>query len=314
MTTFIGESQKIDTFVLYFKNCLIMKTKVLLLALFIISIAMKSDKSAYTLFNSKGKTVKYEKLIKTAAEADIVFFGESHNNPVCHWLELQITKDLFELRKDKLVVGAEMFEADNQLVLSEYVNGRIKSKSFESQARLWPNYKTDYKPLVKFARDNNLDFVATNIPRRYASIVYKSGFEGLDSLSKEAKNFFPPSPIKYDPGLDCYKEMMSMSGMGGMGRGKPNPNFPKAQAIKDATMAFFILKNWSQGQLFLHYNGSYHSDMYQGIVWYLKKEMPELKIITISSVQQKDIEKLEEEYLDQANFIICIPDDMTTTY
>ncbi len=91
-----------------------MKVRILRLAVFIVSIAMKSDKPAYILYNSKGKAASYEKLIKAAAEADIVFFGESHNNPICHWVELQITKDLFELKKDKLVLGAEMFEADNQ--------------------------------------------------------------------------------------------------------------------------------------------------------------------------------------------------------
>jgi len=291
-----------------------MKTKILLLAVFIISIAMKSDKPAYILFDSKGKATKYEKLIKTAAEADIVFFGELHNNPICHWLQLQITKDLFEIKKEMLVLGAEMFESDNQLLLTEYVTGQITKKSFERQARLWPNYKTDYKPLVEFAKDNDLEFIATNIPRRYASVVHKGGFEALDSLSDEAKNYYPPLPIMYDPGLDCYKNMMGMGGMSGMGKSKPNPNFPKAQAVKDATMAYFILKNWSEGVTFLHYNGSYHSDNHESIVWYLKQVNPELKILTITSIQQEDIKKLDEEYFDQADFIICIPEDMTTTY
>ncbi len=207
-----------------------------------------------------------------------------------------------------------MFESDNQLVLTEYVTGQITKRNFEGQARLWPNYKTDYKPLVEFAKENKLSFIATNIPRRYASVVHKSGFEGLDSLSNEAKNYYPPSPIIYDPGLDCYKKMMGMSGISGMGKSKPNPNFPKAQAVKDATMAYFILKNWSEGETFLHYNGSFHSDIYQGIVWYVKQANPDLKIITITSVHQDDIGKLEEEYYNQADYIICIPEDMTTTY
>ncbi len=292
-----------------------MKTKILLLAVFIISIAMKSDKPAYTLFDSKGKAVKYEKLIKAAGEADIVFFGESHNNPICHWLQLQITKDLFELKKENLVLGAEMFEADNQLVLTEYVNGQITKRNFEGQARLWPNYKTDYRPLVIFAKDNNLDFIATNIPRRYASVVYKHGFEELDSLSDEAKKYFSPLPIVYDTSLISYKEMMEVEGKGMMQEEcEPDTMLPMAQAVKDATMAYFILNNWSDGQTFLHYNGSYHSDIYEGIVWYVKQENPNLKIITITSVHQADIEKLEEEYLDQADYIICIPDDMTNTY
>ncbi len=291
-----------------------MKTKLSLLVILIITLAMKSDKAAYTLFDSNGKAVNYEKMIKAAEKADIVFFGELHNNPICHWLELQIAGDMFELKRKNLVLGAEMFETDNQLIITEYVCGKIKQKSFESQARLWPNYKTDYKPLLEFAKDNQLEFIATNIPRRYASVVNTSGFEGLDSLSNEAKSYYPPLPILYDPEIACYKKMMDMGEMSGMGKSKPDPNFPKAQAIKDATMAYFILRNWSNGKTFLHYNGSYHSDNYEGIVWYLKQEKPDLKIVTITSVQQKDTDKLDEENMGKADYILCIPDDMTTTY
>jgi uncharacterized iron-regulated protein len=29
--------------------------------------------------------------------------------------------------------------------------------------QLWSNYQTDYRPLVDFAKENNLRFIATNI-------------------------------------------------------------------------------------------------------------------------------------------------------
>jgi uncharacterized iron-regulated protein len=86
----------------------------------------------------------------------------------------------------------------------------------------------------------------------------------------------------------------------------------KSQAVKDATMAYFILKN-KKGP-FLHFNGSYHSQNYEGISWYLKKGDPNLKIATIHSVEQDSIDKLEEANKNTADFIICIPTDMTKTY
>jgi len=91
-------------------------------------------------------------------------------------------------------------------------------------------------------------------------------------------------------------------------------NLPKAQAIKDATMAYFILKNWQQGKLFFHYNGSYHSDRHQGIVWHLMVQNPKLKILTITTVSQKDISTISEETKKLADFIVVVPEDMTTTY
>ena len=285
------------------------KFQIVFVVTFFVFTAFKADKSAYFLFNKSGKDIKYEKMLKEAEDADIVLFGESHDNPISHWLQLELTKDLYDLKKDNLVLGAEMFETDNQVILDEYLSDRISQSSFESEARLWPNYKTDYKPLVEFAKKNKLNFVASNVPRRYAALVNKKGFEGLEELSDEAKAFLPPLPVKYDAELNCYKSMMEMEGMGA----HVTPNFPKAQAIKDATMAHFILKNWSPGQLLIHYHGSYHSENYEGIYWYLKQANPDLKIVTIHTVSQDEISELIKENTGKADFTICVDEDMTKT-
>ncbi len=285
------------------------KFQFLFVLLFFVFAAFKSDKPAYFLFNKEGKTVKYSKMLKEIEGADIVLFGESHDNPISHWLQLEVTKNIFELKGEKLVLGAEMFESDNQVLLNEFLDSLIPQRSFEAEARLWPNYKTDYKPLVEFANKNRLRFVATNVPRRYASMVNSTGFEGLESLSDEAKLFIPPLPINYDAELNCYKSMLEMEGMGD----HVNENFPKAQALKDATMAYFILKNWSAGQLLLHYHGSYHSDNFESIYWYLKQQNPNLKIVTITTVSQDSVSELTEENFGLADFTVCVDDDMTKT-
>jgi len=272
--------------------------------------AFKSDKPAYQIFSKEGKAVKFKKLVNAAQQADIVFFGELHNNPIDHWLQLELTKELFASKGKDLVLGAEMFETDNQLLIDEYFNGDIKRSNFEKEIRLWNNYKTDYKPLLEFAKDSSLKFIASNVPRRYAALVSSKGFDGLDSLSSQAKEYIARLPIAYDGELSGYKNMLEMM------KDMPhfNANIPKAQALKDATMAQFILTNWSVGKLFLHYNGSYHSDDFQGIVWYLLQANPNLKIVTISSTEQKEIKELEESYLNKADFIVVIPESMTKTY
>ncbi len=285
--------------------------KLLFLPLILSLVAFKNDRPAYILFNSKGKDIKYEKMLRELEEADIVLFGEYHNDPICHWLQHELTKDLFATKDSLLVLGAEMFERDNQLLLDEYLNKRFNDKKFEADARLWNNYKTDYKPLVEFARDNQLPFIATNIPRRYASMVYAGGFEALEDLSETAKTYFAAFPIPYDPELNCYQSMMGGSPMGG---GHGNDNLPKAQAIKDATMAESILANWTKGKLFLHYNGAYHSDNFESIVWYLNHYQPELTIKTISVTYFQHPDSISEEDFSKADFLIAIPENMTKTY
>jgi hypothetical protein len=118
-----------------------------------------------------------------------------------------------QYKKPGSCFGAEMFESDNQLILDEYLQGLISQSRFEAEARLWPNYRTDYKPLVELARENKLRFVATNIPRRYASVVNSKGFEGLDELSEQAKLCCRPLPVIYNPDLKAYSSMLEMEGM-----------------------------------------------------------------------------------------------------
>lgn len=274
--------------------------------LLLVSISgFAQEKSPYQLYDLKGKKVSYKKLLQSAENAEVVLFGEYHNNSIVHWLQLELTKDLFE--KKPLVLGAEMLEADNQKQVNQYLAGEINQKQLDSTARLWPNYVTDYKPLVDFAKEKKLKFIATNIPRRYASMVFKNDFQALDNLTDEEKSWIAPLPIPFDINLPGYQAMMKMMEHAG-------EKMPKAQAIKDATMAHFIYKNLEKNSVFIHYNGTYHSDNFEGINWYLKKLQENISIITVSTVEQDDISKLDKENYTKADYILVIDIDTTKTY
>lgn len=246
-------------------------------------------------------------MLKKVAQKEYVFFGEQHNSAISHWLQLELTKDLRE--KKDLVIGLEMFERDNEAALQQYLQGEIDYDGLDTLARLWPNYKTDYAPIINFAKDHKIACHSTNIPRRYASMIYNfGGFGALDSISAEEKSWIAPLPIPFDPDLPRYQNILTM--MGGHG----SPDLVKAQAIKDATMAHFILKHQKPNHTFLHLNGAYHSDFHEGIIWYLMQSNPEINYTTITTVEQKDINKLEDEFLQSADFIICVDEDVTKTY
>lgn len=280
--------------------------RTLTLVLLLIAGNLMGQKPAYVIYNSKGKKVSYNKMIKELAKKDIVLFGELHDNPIAHWLQYEATSELD--KKRELVLGAEMLEADNQDFLDNYLKDSISYKQLDSLARLWTNYKTDYAPLVDYAKDNKIPFVATNIPRRYAKMVFRGGFEALDTLSVQEKEWIATLPIPFDSELPTYKNILVMMGDHG------SPELVKAQAIKDATMAHFILNNYQESKLFIHYNGAYHSDNYEGILWYLKQERTDLNYGTITTVSQENIGKLSNENKNVADFIICVDSDMTTTY
>lgn len=275
---------------------------------FLMMAFKKPEPVAYKWFDKNGKEVEWKEVVKHCSSNEVVFFGELHNNPITHWLQLKLTQDLYD-KNNQLVLGAEMFEADQQSIMNEYLSKVLPEKNFEAEMRLWTNYKTDYKPLLSFALEKGLPFIATNVPRRYASIVSKKGKDELIKITAESKKFLCPLPYEVDTTLPGYVEIMKMN----MGHGS-NLNMVYAQALKDATMAYFIQKNIKEKGLFLHYNGAYHSDNYEGIVYYLKKNNSKLSIATLSTVSQKEVNKLEKENLGKADFILVVDEQMTTTH
>lgn len=274
---------------------------------FIATSLLAQPVKPYQIYTGKGKKISFEKMVRKLDKADVVLFGEFHNNSIGHWLQWKLAGKL--AKNKQLVLGAEMFEADNQKPLSAYVEGALSEEAFYEQVRLWDNFKTDYAPLVALAQEKGLPFIATNVPRRYASQVYKSGVESLTDLPAQEKAWIAPLPFPYDGDLPGYQKMLTM-----FDSEHVNENLPKAQAIKDATMAFFIDQHVSKGQLFLHFNGSYHSDRYEGIVWYLRHYNPSLKVVTLTMVEQEDVNGFQRAHLDLADFIIAIDSDIPKTF
>jgi len=70
---------------------------------------LQAQKPAYTIFDSDGKKVKYEKVVQEASGADVILFGELHNNPISHWLQLELTRDLYGKPGRELVLASECF-------------------------------------------------------------------------------------------------------------------------------------------------------------------------------------------------------------
>ena len=266
------------------------------------------DKPACRLFDRSGAETRYSTMLDHLAESAVVLFGELHIDPIVHWLQFEVTKDLFSRVRERLIIGAEMFEADDQIIIDEYMAGTIGHDNLAAEAKVWDNYETDYRPIVEFAHNHGIPFIGTNIPRRYARLVSSSGLGALEELSGQAKQWIAPLPIPLDLKSPTYRDLLDL----GTAHGMDEENFLAAQAIKDATMAHFILTNHSPERLFIHLNGEYHSRRYGGIFWYLKQAQPDLAIVTITSVEGKTLDFLDD-YRDVADYTLVIPQSMTRT-
>lgn len=292
-----------------------MKSTALLFIAVLSQVLFAQDLPAYKIYNARGKEVSFKTMSTKANQVELVLFGEFHDNPIAHWLQLELTQSMFEQHRENLQLGFEMFEQDQQAVLSAYVSNQsnIEEDQLKDTLRLWLNYQTDYAPLIEFAKTNQLNCVASNIQRKYASLLFKKGRAALDTLPENIKDEMAPLNFAFDTTLSQYQAMKQMGAHMGPGAGW---RMVEAQAIKDATMAHFILNNpWRNAQtVHLHFNGAYHSDFYQGIMWYVKQEAPQMRILTISTVSQENISELDKEHLGRADFIICVPANMTSTH
>ena len=279
------------------------------------SFTLRGDRPAYRLFTAAGQPADYDQMIQELAQADVVLFGEQHNDALAHWLELQVAKDLLKLKKPgQLVIGMEMFERDVQPLVAQYAAGTLADTAFERQARPWPNYATDYRPLLQFVRENHVPIVGTNAPRPFAQAVARGSLKALEKLTAADRALLAPLPLKVDYDLPGYKNMAAMFGGDSKAHGGGAQNIIQAQALKDATMAHFIQTSCSAGQTLLHLNGSYHSDHHDGIVAWLRQYAPKLRVKTLSVVTQEQLQQLEKEQVTVADFVVVVPGDAGKSY
>lgn len=275
-----------------------------------------SDRPAYVIYDSKGRQTTYRRMLDAAADSDVCLFGELHNDPISHWMELNLVEDLHRLKPGRLTVGAEMWERDNQATLDEFLrDSLIDLDTYNENSRMWPNYATDYQPVLAYAAAEGIPFVATNIPRRYARMVAQQGIGILDSLDAGARAYLPEGPVAvpYDEGIYALLGE-SFKQMSGMPMKKSDiRHYVEAQAIKDATMAYWIDRNLTPGSTFFHFHGELHSALRSGIAHYLRQYAPGKRIVTISVQEASDPVNYKPR-MERADFLIIVPETMTKTY
>ncbi|KAG2494651.1 hypothetical protein HYH03_007167 [Edaphochlamys debaryana] len=155
-----------------------------------------------------------------AAPYDVVLLGEYHDDAVAHHLQLLVLRHMLGVdapapsaaasgsggssspgsgpggARRPVALSLEMFERDVQAVMDEYLAGVITEADLMKDARPWPNYTTDYAPLVAAAKKAGARVVCANAPRRHVSLVGRSGSEALSALPEGSRAHLPPLPLR----------------------------------------------------------------------------------------------------------------------
>ena len=280
----------------------------LVLTVALVNMAQANSEN-YRIFDAKGNPATFEDIVKAIEKTDVVFLGEQHDDTTAHALQMQIFKAVFEkyAKEKRVTLSMEMFERDVQLVLDEYLEDLISETHFISSSRAWGNYKTDYRPLVEFAKANKLDVVAANAPRRYVNMVSRLGRDSLNQLSSDAKKWLAPLP--YGEASEAYtKKFVAL--MGGMTDSVTpmlhNPQL-NSQSLWDATMAFSIseyLKRQKKA-LIVHLNGSFHTENRLGTVEHLLKYRSKTRVLVVTIKYEDDFKNFDKtKHTDLGDFVI----------
>ena len=139
-----------------------------------------------------------EEVVRAAGDHDVVLVGECHDDPTAHRLEILLLQRLFAKhgKTRNVMLSLEMFETDVQLTLDEYLRGEIRERDMLTDCRPWVNYSCR-RPLVEFARANNIPVIAANAPRRYVSSVGRAGTHALGLSHTGESNSFTPRPCRH---------------------------------------------------------------------------------------------------------------------
>lgn len=230
------------------------------------NVVSQTDSNAlYTVFDSSGNRISTEVLIDRLGAADVVFLGEFHDDSVGHAFQMEVFRRVFEKygSERRVALSLEMFERDVQYVLDEYLKGLISEDHFLASSRPWKNYKTDYRPLVEFAKENRLPVIAANAPRRYVNMVSRNGRDSLNLLSKSARRSLAPLPFGRSSAEYENKFRALMTNMpAASGRNANVDNILESQTLWDATMAYWISRYLKKNKnpLVVHLNGSFHTE------------------------------------------------------
>ena len=112
-----------------------------------------------------GIYVDKQVLFDQAARAQVVFVGETHDNPAAHRLQLEILQALEARNPGKIALAMEMFTPEQQAVLDRWVAGELSEKEFLKQVDWFKNWKMDfalYQPLLEAARVKRTPVIALN--------------------------------------------------------------------------------------------------------------------------------------------------------
>lgn len=174
-------------------------------------------------------------ILQAIAAAQVVYLGETHDDPADHIAQLEIIQALDE--QNEVAIALEMFQRPFQPVLDAYLAGTLTEAELIAQSEYdtrWAFPWEFYAPILRYAKANQIPLVALNTP---AEVTRQVARAGLESLTGEDLRYIPPL-TDIDTTNKAYQDWISEAfSAHGSGHGLEFDNFFAAQVLWDETMA-----------------------------------------------------------------------------
>ncbi|MGC8120611.1 ChaN family lipoprotein [Marinobacter sp. VGCF2001] len=235
-----------------------------------------------------GSTLGLEALADRLADTDVVVVGEYHGHHASHLLQARLQQALYA-RNPRQILTMEQFNLDHQDALDAYLADQTGETEMIEDAQAWDNYRGSYRPLVEFARQQQLPVVAANAPADIVRCIGRQGSAYLDTLPDQQRAMLPEQAFLDTPAYR-NKFVEAISGSHGAEQTDLSGrllNTYQAQLLRDNTMASRILTALEAhpGHQVLHTTGTFHSEQRLGTVAALEQRAQGLTISVISPVE-----------------------------
>lgn len=168
-----------------------------------------------------------------ASRTQVVFVGETHDNPASHRLQEEILQALQQNNPGKVTLAMEMFTPSQQAVLDLWIDNKLTEKEFLLQVDWYRNWQMNfafYRPLLNYCREHKIPLLALNAD---STLKRKVARTPLTELTAEEQQQLPDMNHS-----DPYQKAMVQAVFSDHKMGQSMlDGFQRVQTLWDETMA-----------------------------------------------------------------------------
>ena len=242
-----------------------------------------------------GKGLAFPALIDELNLNRVVYVGEIHDRYDHHLTQLAILKALHQ-RNPRLAIGVEWFQQSFQGVVNDFLAGKIDEETLLRRTEYFDRWRYDYRmlrPIMEYAKANQLPVIALNAPSELTRKVSKNGLEALNTSERAQL------PQRITPPDDAYRSRLEKIFTTHANTEKKQlDDFMMVQRIWDETMAQNITRflNPNPAWRMVVFSGSGHISYDAGIPKDVVQQLPQIRQATVISSDARDVERDMVDY------------------